>query len=324
MARAREIIPVLQQYGDLDIVLSGDQSQLELPVEPAFFNRGLTLMYNSRGGISYRKILLKNNFWKILQEIWLFPVEHYDIIINDFEFTTAWACRLRNKLSFGMGHQASFYSRQTPRPKSREWLGEVILKYYAPCTIPIGFHFDHFDDFIEKPVIRREIREAVVTNSGHYTVYLPAFGDNEIYDFLSAVPQRQWQVFSRSAKRKYQRDNISFFPASNENFIKSLLSSEGVLTSAGFETPAEAIYLGKKLMVVPIAGHYEQYCNAAALNRLGVPSVDRLDDNALELIRLWVFQHEPIQITYPDLTERIILERIIMPFFQSQQLPEEA
>jgi hypothetical protein len=35
-----------------------------------------------------------------------------------------------------------------------------------------------------------------------------------------------------------------------------------------FETPAEALFLGKKLLVIPMTGQYEQECNAAALAAL--------------------------------------------------------
>jgi len=43
----------------------------------------------------------------------------------------------------------------------------------------------------------------------------------------------------------------------------------GVFCGAGFETPAEAMFLKKKLMVIPMKGQYEQQCNAAALEEIG-------------------------------------------------------
>ncbi len=44
-----------------------------------------------------------------------------------------------------------------------------------------------------------------------------------------------------------------------------------MLCGAGFETPAEALFLGKKLMVIPMKGQYEQHINAASLKELGIP-----------------------------------------------------
>ena len=102
VARAREIIPILQTYGDVEIVLSGDQSHVELPVPVTYFSKGLTFVYNKSGGLSYIKTILKNNFFKIIKEVKSFPVERYDVIVNDFEFITAWACKIRKKKCFGL------------------------------------------------------------------------------------------------------------------------------------------------------------------------------------------------------------------------------
>jgi hypothetical protein len=40
-------------------------------------------------------------------------------------------------------------------------------------------------------------------------------------------------------------------PVNNDGFTQSMISSHGVITGAGFETPAETLYLGKKLICVP-------------------------------------------------------------------------
>jgi uncharacterized protein (TIGR00661 family) len=93
VARAREIIPILQGFGEVEVVLSGDQSEVQLPVAPSYRSRGLTFIYNSQGAVSFWKTLLKNNPLAIYRELRRFPVGKYDIIINDFEFITAWACR---------------------------------------------------------------------------------------------------------------------------------------------------------------------------------------------------------------------------------------
>ncbi len=310
VARAREIIPILLNYCDLDIVLSGDQSQVELPIEPKFRSKGLTFMYNTRGGISYFKTLRKNNIISIMREVWRFPVKDYDLIINDFEFITAWACKLRKHDCFGLGHQVSFLSKKTPRPAKIDRVGEFILRNYAPCSKPIGFHFDQFDDFVFKPVIRKEIRNAAISKEGHFTVYLPAFGEEEILDFLSQWPDVKWQVFSKFSKERREVANITFIPTGNEAFVESFVSCSGIITSAGFESPAEALFMGKKLLVVPIKNQYEQYCNAAALQVLGVPVIKALGANEKNTVEAWLKSSNSLAINYPDQTEKIITEQI--------------
>jgi uncharacterized protein (TIGR00661 family) len=78
------------------------------------------------------------------------------------------------------------------------------------------------------------------------------------------------------------------------------------LCGAGFESPAEALYLQKKLMVIPMKGQYEQQCNAAALNQLGVPVLKTLKIDYLNQIKNWVDLPQNISVDYPDITEEII------------------
>src|ERR1700748_1344401 len=104
------------------------------------------------------------------------PLAQYDLIINDFEPVSAWACRLQKVPAVSLSHQCSFISPNTPRP-SRWNPAELAFKYYSPPAYHIGFHFERYADFIHTPVIRSEIRNLQASNEGHYTVYLPAYDD---------------------------------------------------------------------------------------------------------------------------------------------------
>lgn len=317
VARARDIIPILQKYGELEVALSSDQCQVNLPVAPSYRLSGLTFIYNSKGGISYLKTLLKNDLLKFIREVRDFRVHDYDIIINDFESTTAWSCKTKKKKCFGMGHQASFQSPLSPQPAKQNLIGKFILKKYAPCSSYIGFHFDSYDQFIFPPVIRKEVREAIPVDKGHYTVYLPAMGQHDIVSFLSRLENIQWHIFTRQVKEEVVVKNITLFPISNEGFMKSFVSCKGILTSAGFETPAEALHMGKKLLVVPIKGQYEQFCNAAALAELGVPVIETLNYNTIEQVRQWAEVDEAVQKLFPDHIEQLIYTLLIRPYYQS-------
>nr|MCU0374824.1 glycosyl transferase [Chitinophagaceae bacterium] len=69
----------------------------------------------------------------------------------------------------------------------------------------------------------------------------------------------------------------------------SLLHCHGIITGGGFETPAEALYLKKKLMCIPIRGQYEQECNAAALQQAGITVLDDADtDHFAADIETWL------------------------------------
>jgi hypothetical protein len=71
----------------------------------------------------------------------------------------------------------------------------------------------------------------------------------------------------------------------------------GVVTSAGFETCAEAMYLGKKLLVIPIRNQYEQACNAAALEQLGVHVIWNIGPDFSSRINQWLTD-APVVSTY--------------------------
>ena len=85
-----------------------------------------------------------------------------------------------------------------------------------------------------------------------------------------------------------------------------MAESKGVLCGAGFETPAEALYMGKKLMAIPMKGQYEQQCNAAALMEMGVPIIKTLKTKHLDKLKQWVESSKKVDVYYPDITAEII------------------
>lgn len=87
-----------------------------------------------------------------------------------------------------------------------------------------------------------------------------------------------WEVFSKHAEQAHISENVSIIPVDNSAFIKSLASCSGIICGAGFKTPSEALFLKKKLLVIPMKNQYEQHCNAAALKALGVPVMKNLKE----------------------------------------------
>ena len=91
-----------------------------------------------------------------------------------------------------------------------------------------------------------------------------------------------------------------------------MASSAGVLCGAGFETPSEALHLGKKLLVVPMKNQYEQHCNAAALQELGVPVIKSLKEKHSGTIAAWLRSDEIVKVNYSDQTEKLVDDIIEM------------
>jgi len=306
VCRAFDIVPILSAKADVDVLISGIQSDIKLPFPVKYFFGGLSFIFGKKGGVDLLETYKKSHVKRLLNEIRLLPVEAYDLVISDFEPVSAWACALRSKPCIALSHQSAILSREAPQAKHIDPVGRAILKVYAPSSIRYGFHFKRYDDRIFTPVIRKEVRTALVSDEGHYTVYLPAYSDKRIIDMLGQCTGVKWQVFSKHFSEVADTGNVKVLPLDSGSFVKSMASSSGVLCGAGFETPAEALFLGKKLMVIPMKKQFEQHCNAAALSEMGVPVMKSLKPKHLPVLQDWLASGQRICVNYPDQTEEII------------------
>ncbi len=309
IARAFDVIPQLQRHGQVDLLVSGTQCDIQLPWEVKYRLYGLSFIFGQKGGVDTKKTLRKLRPFQLLKEIYSVPVHKYDLVINDFEPVTAWACKLRNVKCIGLSHQSAVLHPQAPKPTHTDTFGKVILKYYAPISKAQGFHFQNIDNQISTPVIRNDIRQATITKNPHYTVYLPSYSDAKIIRNLALFPDIEWQVFSKHTDQSYTEGNVHITPVNKERFTQSLVSGSGVVCNAGFETPAEALFLGKKLCVIPMKGQYEQHCNAAFLEAMGVTRLNSFTRDT-DRIRQWLDTNHAIQIKYPDYLADVIDELV--------------
>lgn len=306
LSRARDIIPILQQKVDLDILVSGVQADVKLPFKIKYQLNGLSFIFGKKGGVDLWKTVKNSDFKKFRKEMKKINIQQYDLVINDFEPLSAWAAKLHKIPCVSMSHQAAVKAIESPKPKKRDYMGERILKRYAPTDTYYGFHFKKYNSNIYTPVIRKEIRNLTPTIGQHYTVYLPAYGDKKLIDFFHQFKNTTWQVFSKHTQKAYTDKNVMIEPINNATFIKSFETCKGIICGAGFETPAEALYLQKKLLVIPMKNQYEQQCNAAALKDLGVPVIKKLKNKHIPTIKNWIENLQKTPVNYPDETEDII------------------
>lgn len=306
ISRSRDIVPLLKQRAEVDVLVSGLKSRPQLPFEITYTCKGLGYTFGKKGGIDFWESWKKAEFRNAQKEIRDLPIAQYDLLINDFEPISAWASKIHRVPSISLSHQAAVLHKNAPKPKHPDLPGKAVLKYYAPTDVQYGFHFESYDQRIYTPVIRKEIREQKVQNKGHYTVYLPAYSIKKLIVKLGRFSGANWQIFSPKAKEAIKIGDIEIFPTNNKAFIKSMAESMGVLCGAGFETPAEALYLGKKLMVIPMKTQYEQQCNAAALKKMGVPVLKNLKEKRLSELEKWLNNPLWFSQNYPDHLEKIM------------------
>ncbi|PQJ72410.1 glycosyltransferase family protein [Polaribacter butkevichii] len=319
LTRAKEIIPILQQKGDLDILVSGNENNLELGFEIKYKLKGLNFTFGKKGGIDFWASFKKMKLSRFYKEIKNLPIQEYDLIINDFEPVSAWAAKLNNIPIVSLSHQNAVLDAASPKYGKYKF-EKYILKHYAPSSVRFGFHFKNYSSAIFAPIIRKKIRAKKTSNKGHITVYLPSYNIDKIVKVLSKIPIIKWHIFSKEAKSLIFKKNMTIYPINEFDFIESMASSAGVLCGAGFETPSEALYLKKKLMVIPMKNQYEQQCNAIALKEMGVAVVKKLNRKQLKKIAKWIQSDTIIAVDYPDITEDI-LEAILSPYYTQPAFP---
>lgn len=316
LCRAKDIYPELQKYGEVDLLVSGYQSDISLPFPVKYRLKGLSFIFGKHGGVSLVQTAKRLSLFQFIKDIYRFPIEDYDLIVNDFEPISAWACKFHGRTCIALSHQSAVVHPFAPKPKKGGWFGRSVLKYYAPFSSHYGFHFKRYDSNVFLPVIRKEVQDLESNVGNHYTVYLPAYNAESLVRFLSKAEKVEWQVFCKHSKEAFQFENISVFPVSNDAFLKSLAGCKGALLGAGFEGPAEALYLKKKLMVVPMMRQIEQQCNAAALEQLGVPVILSLQSKYYEKVNEWILNENRVQVNFSKETAAVAVGQLMHDFLE--------
>lgn len=321
ISRSKEIVKELQKSASVDVLISGTQHEVDIGLEVKYKCPGLGFTFGKRGGIDYVDSFRTFSPFRLVSDIRGLPVKDYDLVVSDFEPVTSWACRFKSVPCVSISHQAALLSPNTPKPDDKNNFQEFILRSYAPGTKLIGLHFEAYDGFIKTPVIRREVRNTQVRNNGHYTVYLPSFDDKFLCSVLRKIDV-PWEVFSKHHKGDPYRDgNVSVFAVDGKRFVDSFSSAEGIITNAGFETPSEALYFGKKLLAIPMKRQYEQECNAEALKRLGLKVVNKIGHDFEKEVSDWINSPFVYKAEYRDILPE--LSEMILGYAESGERLEE-
>ena len=346
ISRARTFIPMLKKFADVDVLLSGTSSEVSLGSPVRFRVHGLGYTFGKNGGIDFLDSARKLKLLRLFRDIASLPVHEYDLIISDFEPVSARAAMRAGIMCIGLSHQAAFLSTRSPRPSHKSLIGEYIFRNYAPCSHYIGFHYQQYDRNIFTPVIGSEVRQlekrermssdlqdslmlktpgsclelAVKSNGNgsgsaripsvqtrkHATVYLPSYDDRRLVPLLEQITHIDWHIFSKTAVLPYRRGHVHVHPVDVTAYIDSLSTCSWLICGAGFETPSEALHLGKPILAIPMAWQYEQQCNAAALKQMGVTVLTTVGRLFVDVVCRWMEEAEAVKITYPDQTEAVI------------------
>lgn len=308
VARARSLYPKLLEQFDVDLALVGKNSEVELPVEPVWKGRGVTMEYAGNGKVSILKTLFANSIFRIRKEINSIPVAEYDFVINDFESISLRAAKKHNIPVIGVSHQAAVAHSSSPKTKRFMPFGKAVMTRYAPVQDQIGFHFEPYAPEILPPLLGDAILHSEYKPGEEVVVYTPAYSIHQLRKVLSVLPY-DFKVFHKCGGGLAKERNIEWNSIDGDTFQNALLSAKAVICGAGFELPSECLYLNIPFVAIPIGGQYEQLCNAKALADLGVPTIDKLGVNDLYDAIQNALRGQQNSVNFTDVRDRVI-ERI--------------
>lgn len=307
ISRSTEIYKLLKQNPDvtqLDVLISGGKAKMSLPFEVNYEYKGLSFYYGKKGKISVLKSIGKANFLSIAVALMKVPFKKYDLVISDFEPITLWGAKIAGVKRVGIGNMYSMSSKKFPKTKGRRWTN-MIARMMCPTKNKIAMHFQKFDDFVYYPIIRSEIRNLVTADKNFTLVYLNSFTDDELINCFTqeTFSNNRLVIYSKEATHKFTYQNCTVKPLNNETFIQDISNCSGVITAGGFQTISEALYLGKKLFVIPIKKQSEQISNAKILNDMGVATSTELEAHE---IKTWLENPNTVQVKFEDDLQNIV------------------
>ena len=240
--------------------------------------------------------------------------EKPDAIINFYDFLSGLYFLLKKPATkhialahqFLLNHSAFEFPRGRFYDKSSLLLGNRLASYGAEKIL--GLSFQDMPDqpqkklFVVPPLLREKAKNQKTSHGNHFLVYMVNHGyAQEVKEFHSRHPEIPihcfWDKKDEPSELKVD-DTLTFHQLDDEKFIRFMASSRGYLTTAGFESVCEAMYMGKPILMVPVEGHYEQACNALDAKKAGAGVSSDIFD--LEVLLNYLPQHKDVGDKFRD------------------------
>ena len=209
-----------------------------------------------------------------------------DVIVNFFEpLGGFYALRYRPQASLvAVGHQYMFHHPAYQFPPGR-WGERWMTRAFARMTAwgaerrlalslyPAPNRPAHRLRVLP-PLLRPQLfRQPQDQNEPFFLVYILNSGyAEEVIRWHEQNPDVPlhcfWDRPDAAAVEPYD-DTLTFHQLDDAKFLRLMARCRGFVSTAGFESVAEAMYLGTPVQVVPVEGHYEQLCNAFDTVRAG-------------------------------------------------------
>jgi uncharacterized protein (TIGR00661 family) len=228
-------------------------------------------------------------FLKSLREIHSVMKQHQpDVVVNFYEVLGGWYLLFypSNAVWWAIGHQ---YLEAHPEFQFApdRWLEKMLFRLHTRISA-IGANQRLALSFLPKentdqirvvpPLLRKEVRQLNASQGDFFLAYMVNSGyATEVLTYAKENPKVRIKAFwdkKGAAETEFPLPNLSFHRVNDLTFLEAMAACKGLICTAGFESVCEAMYLGKPVVMVPLAGQYEQACNAldAEASRAGIAS----------------------------------------------------
>jgi uncharacterized protein (TIGR00661 family) len=165
------------------------------------------------------------------------------------------------------------------------------------------------------PLLRKEVSEQRTENKGHFLIYLLNKGYREdVIRWHEKNQDIETHVFCDSSDNyetvQYGK-SLFFHRLNDKKFLALMAGAKGLISTAGFESICEAMYMDKPVFVIPVQGHFEQLCNAHDAVKAGAG----IRDSVFNIARFADFLRTHVSGTidfrqWADSSETVFLQEI--------------
>ena len=213
-----------------------------------------------------------------------------ELVISDFEPFSAWWA-WRNRVPFvSIDHEHMLTLCKLEHP-AKNWFSRITASVVTECHYvgAVAYIIVNFfkvplrvdSAILAPPIIRPIVRGLEPSRGEHILVYsTTGKGKAQLQRILNRFGEQKFCIYGFDKAAEYK--NCIFKQRSTEDFLADLAGAKGVVASAGFSLISECLYLRKKMLLLPVAGQYEQIINAHYIEKLGLGiSSERLDETIL-------------------------------------------
>lgn len=246
--------------------------------------------------VSIHKTILKNvlklnTYQKSLKTIdKIVKTEKPDVILNFYDLLGGlYNFLFRPKAKFWVighqyliGHPSFKFAPNKPVDKFLFQLNTAMTSLGADERLALSFlpqvRYANQKVRVVPPLLRPEVKVLEPKTGDFYLAYMVNSGySEEVIHFAKANPHLQIKAYwdkKGAAETEHPIHNLSLHKVHDKNFLQDMANCKGLVCTAGFESVCEAKYLRKPIMMIPVAGQYEQACNAldAVASGVGIAS----------------------------------------------------